>query len=314
MIDLHASKRRHARRDPAKKLGLGLLAIACLLAACVPPEPEEDLIRDFDPETTVMGAIQRAGLLRVGVPNNEALYRETGEEDQGLAADLAREIADTLGVETDFTVAANDTLVQMVKDDEIDVAFPVVPVVEKLVRTSGVSDPYFIAHQRLLVPGGAEARSLEELDGEICVFGDPETTIGPSTVAPDLEVTEADDASDCYETGGVFDDQTLAPPAMTGLDLALVGAALDLQGMCPPEARCLPPEVVGPGLTTAGISMVVEPGASGWVGFVDNVLADFKSDGLWLESYNTSLESYLGPQRAPEITVEEAAALYPREL
>ena len=297
-----------------KRSVLCVLALAVALGACVPPEPEEDLIRDFDPETTIMGAIQEAGLLRVGVTSNQALHREAGGEATGLAADLATEIADTLGVEPEFTVASNDSLLQMVQDGDVDLAFPVVPVVEKLVRTSGVSDPYLMAHQRLLVPGSSDADSIEDLSGEVCAGGDPETTLDVSTLNPDLVVTTALDVTACYSAAAAFQGQELVPPAITGLDIELVGAAYALQGFCPPEARCTPPKIVGDELTTAGISMVVEKGASGWLGFVDNVLGEFKSEGLWLESYNESFESYLGPQRAPEITVEEAAALFPKEL
>jgi polar amino acid transport system substrate-binding protein len=290
------------------------LALVAALGACVPPEPEEDLVRDFDPETTVMGAIQEAGLLRVGVTSNQALHREVSGEPAGLAADLGSEIAGTLGVDAEFTVASNDSLLQMVEDGSIDVAFPVVPVVEELVRTKGVSDPYFMAHQRLLVPGDSEIDSIDDVAGEICAGGDPETILDVSTSNPSLEVTQVPDVTGCYGVSTAFKGQELQPPVMTGLDIDLVGAAYALQGLCPPEARCLPPRIVGDELTTAGISMVVEKGASGWLGFVDNVLGDFKSEGLWLESYNESFEAYLGPQRAPEYTVEEAAALYPREL
>ena len=53
----------------------------------------------------------------------------------------------------------------MVEDGDVDLAFPVVPVVERLVRTKGVSDPYFMAHQRLLVPGDSDTDSIEDLSG-----------------------------------------------------------------------------------------------------------------------------------------------------
>jgi hypothetical protein len=290
------------------------IALVVALGACVPPEPEEDLIRDFDPETTVMGAIQEAGLLKVGVAPNQALYREADGAPAGLAAALGLEVAGALGVEADFTVATNEELLEMVGEGAIDLAFPVTPVVETLVRTAGVSDPYFIAHQRILVADASDVTSVEELDGDVCAVGDLETLIVIDELNPGINVTDASEPADCYETSEIFEEEALAPPVMTGLDLDLVGAAYSLQGLCPPEARCLPPKIVGDELTTAGISMFVEKGASGWLGFVDNVLGEFKSEGHWLESYNESLESYLGPQRAPEITVEEAAALYPREL
>lgn len=280
-----------------KRSTLCVLALVVGLGACVPPEPEEDLIRDFDPETTIMGAIQETGLLRVGVTSNQALHREAGGEVTGLAADLATEVADTLGVEPEFTVASNDSLLQMVQDGDVDLAFPVVPVVEKLVRTAGVSDPYFMAHQRLLVPSGSGIDSLDDVEGQVCVAGDPDTTLDLETLNPKVEATEALDVTGCYSPGSEV-------PLISGLDLELVGAVYALEDG----------EIVGDELTTAGISMVVEKGASGWLGFVDNVLGEFKSDGLWLESYNESFESYLGPQRAPEITVEEAAALFPKEL
>jgi polar amino acid transport system substrate-binding protein len=279
-----------------RKILVCVLALGALLGACVPPEPDEDLVRDFDPETTIMGEIQEAGLLRVGVTANQALYREESGQPTGLAGDLAAEVADTLGVDAEFTVASSDSLLQMVEDGTVDLAFPVTPVVEKLVRTRGVSDPYFMAHQRLLVPADSGIRSLEDVDGPICVAGDPETTLSPQALGVEGMVA--------YDVTGCPPPSTGDTPAISGLDIELVGAAYE----------ALDTKIVGDELTTAGISMIVEKGASGWLGFVDNVLGEFKSEGLWLESYNESIEEYLGPQRAPEITVEEAAALFPREI
>ena len=287
------------------------IALVVALGACVPPEPEEDLIRDFDPETTVMGAIQEAGLLRVGVAPNPALYREDNGEPEGLAATLALEVAEKLGVEADFTVSSNDALLEEIGEGgTFDLVFPTTPVVETLLRTVGVSDPYLIAHQRILVAEGSDVTGVEDLDGEVCTVGDIETLAAVDGLNPGVIVTQTEP---CYGPDDL-DTGTLSLPPMTGLDVDLVGTAYTVLDLCPPEAQCPPPRIVGDELSTAGISMFVEKGASGWLGFVDNVLGDFKSEGHWLESYNESLEPYLGPRRAPEITVEEAAALYPREL
>ena len=287
------------------------IAFFVALGACVPPEPEDDLIRDFDPETTVMGAIQEAGLLKVGVAPNPALYREESGEPEGLAATLALEVAARLGVEADFTVASNEALIEEIREgSSYHLAFPTTPVVEPLVRTAGVSDPYLIAHQRILVAEGSDITGVEDLGGEVCAVGDSETLASLNELNPSVTVTQTEP---CYGPD-VLDEGALSLPPMTGLDVDLVGTAYTVLDLCPPEAQCPPPRIVGDELSTAGISMFVEKGASGWLGFVDNVLGEFKSEGHWLASYNESLESYLGRQRAPEITVEEAAALYPREL
>ena len=133
------------------------------LAACVPPEESNDKVKAYDPEENVMGQIQQRGVLKVGIPAEFppfAIVDETGPPE-GFVVDIAELVADALGVEPEFVPAPSDALLDMVAVDEenpeapteVDLAFPMVPITERLVKRSTFSDPYWVGHTLEIVEG-----------------------------------------------------------------------------------------------------------------------------------------------------------------
>lgn len=285
------------------------------LASCVPPEPDDDLMRTFDPETTVMGRVQEAGLLRVGVPNDRPTLADA-ESGDGFVASLGAEVADSLGIRMELVTAPNDSLIGLIDSGELDLVFPAVSITEQRVRQNNDKhlflDPYLVAHQRLLVradPVSSSDVEPETLAGElVCSFIDPETELDISSIEPSIEVREAADPEECgtLMARGKVD-------AVTASDVVLLGLADIVCGLDCDGARA---EIAGDEISTFGYGPVIEGGASSWKDYVVNVLEEAQQEGRWEEYYEKYLTGLSDGEvlEPPGMTVEEAAALFPKEL
>ena len=142
---------------------LGLIGLALVTSACIPPEPDDDVIVKYDPEETVMGEIQQRGKLLVGVPSEEPF--STFSERFGAL------IADALGLESASVVhLPPEELLTAPERGTVDISFPLVTITEKQVRRHAFTDPIYVAHQRLLVRIGAPIENLSDIDGLVCQF------------------------------------------------------------------------------------------------------------------------------------------------
>ena len=282
--------------------------IGCVLAlvgACVPPEPVVDLSKDY-PEDTIMGEIQAEGRIVIGVPDDAYPlgYVDQNDEPQGFVAELGREIADKLGVDAQFISGSSEQLLALPKEGAADVTFPALAITEERVDEKyQFSDPYYVAHQRLLVAsGGAPAvESVADLSGEkACAITSDETQVALDEIDLSIEVVEAD-PQECLQQLKQGDVS-----AVTGPDFLLAGLRLQ----APDELA-----VTGDQLTTEGLGAVIERGAAAWTDYVNGVLFFAKSEGPWLDAYADTIGLGLDqPAEPPEITAEEAAALYPSDL
>jgi len=177
-----------------------VILLCLLLGACVPPEESNDRVPRYDPEKTIMGQIQARGVLRVGVPDHCPFATASeGGEPEGFVVDLARLVADSLGVEAEFAVADSVELMEMVRvpaDDPAaetaaDIVFPLFPITERMVQRATVADPYWVGHSRRLVtPGGAVRAEGPDVwlmdaacrDGGAVIEGPEDSTVGYGAV------------------------------------------------------------------------------------------------------------------------------------
>lgn len=277
--------------------------VTLLGAACVPPEPVVDLSKEYS-EDTVMGEIQAAGHIVIGIPDDAYPlgYVDQNDEPQGFAAELGREIADKLGVDARFISGSSEQLLSLPKDGAADVTFPALAITEERVDEKyQFSDPYYVAHQRLLVRSEDGVTSVRDLAGEeVCAIAGDETQVRLDKIDNTIEVIEAD-PQDCLSQ---LTDAEVA--AVTGPDFLLAGLRLQQPGEL---------TVTGDQLTTEGVGAVIERGAAAWTDYVNGVLFFAKSEGLWERAFMETIGQGLGESvEPPEITAEEAAALYPTEV
>jgi polar amino acid transport system substrate-binding protein len=279
---------------------LGCAAVAAFaLGACVPPEPSNDLVQDYD-ETTAMGGIQAAGVLRIGLEEDAFPLGGEGADPAGFTFEIGREVADSLGVEADFVVGPPDALLRMIDEGDLDVAFPLDPVTEAAVRKHAYSDPWWVGHQRLLVTD-ERIQALGDLAGvAVCDAPDPATGIPIADLVPEVGgVVSVDDARGCRT------------PLRRGRAQAASGPDVLLLSLLPDVAGS---RIIGEQQTTAGYGVVMSKDSVGLNVFVDLVLREIDSEGRWERWY----EKYVAPVTGepspgiPTMTIEEAAALYPK--
>ncbi|MGH2746765.1 MAG: substrate-binding periplasmic protein [Actinomycetota bacterium] len=291
------------------RLSIALLTTAALSSACIPPEDPQG-IPTFDP-TTHLGQIQRADTLVVGIEDLAPLVsRDSSGEAEGFAVEHARWIADALGVELEVrTAPSSAALITLLERGVIDVAFPTAPITEELLRNNVVTDPYLISNQRLLVPEDSSAADVSDLAGDtVCWTVDPDTGVALDDIEATIQIIRASTARECARVLGSGEAQ-----AATGLDLLLVAIIEKLQasGSCPQPFSCSA-KIVGPDIATAGIGALVQQTQPSYRDFVNEVFADARADGRWLDAFRLHIGPYLpAPPTPPGLSAEEAAALYP---
>lgn len=271
--------------------------VALAAAACVPPLPDNDEFVSFD-EETVMGEIQAAGTLVVGLPD------DVGQPWVRFAMPVAEDVADSLRVEIELETHPNDELVGLVDAGEIDIAFPVVTVTEELVRKHAFSDPIYVGHQRVLVPDDADVETLDDLAGEVCSPIDDATGIELQELNPEVVTVplKPGDAAGCVpllEDGLVT--YATAPDVLLATIVDELGSGY---------------EVAGDQLTTEPLAAALESGAQGWVDYVNKIITEYDQEGRWTAAYEEHLGPLLGGEtpEPPNMTLEEAAALFPADL
>jgi polar amino acid transport system substrate-binding protein len=278
---------------------LTALVLVVLAAACVPPE-DDDSIPRFDPKETLAGKIQKRGVLVVGVEEDAGpVASVSGGGLEGFTVEMGRWLAEGLGVDAEFVAGTTDELATMVSDDEVDVAFPMTPITEAALDEHLFSDPYFVAHQRLLVPESSAIGGVEDLSGQtVCEVPDP-TGVEVAGLNPDVADSMRADPVDCLqelEAGRV--------DAISAADIVLI----------PLVARSGEPlEMVGDDLTTAGYGAMAGRDPLGLDSYIDSVFAEADQEGRWAELYAEWIGPYADDPEAepPAMTFEEAAAINP---
>ncbi|MFP5351127.1 MAG: substrate-binding periplasmic protein [Actinomycetota bacterium] len=278
---------------------VALAATLFALSACVPPEKELVLARDYEIDT-VMGEIQERGHIIIGIAEDAYPlgYVDHNDQAQGFTVAFGRKIADTLGVEARFISGPSEELLELPEEGLADVTFPALSIREQLVRKYAFTDPYFISHQRLLTTG--EQQTIQQLSGAaVCSLASEETGVALDELDPTIEVIVADP----FRCLRLLDRGKVV--AVTGPDYLLAGLR---------DGAGRETFVTGDQLTTEALGAVLERGASAWVEFVNGVLYLAEQEGDWQRAYNETLQEALGPRELPTMTLEEAAALFPAGL
>jgi ABC-type amino acid transport substrate-binding protein len=121
------------------------------------------------PPDRYLQAIQSRGTLRVGLdPTYPPFEYISDGQVVGYDAQLARAIADDLGVRVQFVPMALDTLYDALIAGKVDVLISALPVVPERQAEVRYSSPYYQAGQVLVVRGGdagAAIASVRDLEG-----------------------------------------------------------------------------------------------------------------------------------------------------
>jgi ABC-type amino acid transport substrate-binding protein len=294
-------------------LALGATGVTFASAACVPP-PNPLAVKHFN-ATTAMGEIQKARVIKIGVPTDAPPFgyrSHRGGTLRGFDVQLGKFVADALGVEARFIgvksrgLAGSRRLISLMSDGSANVVFPLEPITETAVRRYSFTDPYYVAHQRLLVAANSTITNPSDLSRKtVCSYIDPATEIPPTTLASGVRVIKATTPQDCVRL-----IKSKKAVAATSADVFLMGMRAAL---LKPRRRGTRFVIRGDALTTEGYGAVVETSLPGLAAFVDNVLGAIKNDGRWTEAYRRWIAPYtnIPSPQPPRLSLQEAAALFP---
>jgi polar amino acid transport system substrate-binding protein len=152
----------------------------------------------------------------------------------------------------------------------------------------------------VLVSEDSPVQLAEDLEGEtVCQYEEERTRTDIAELVDGIQVIDVPDYRQCTD---VLQNSA---EAATSLDIYLMVLADELDGY----------EIRGEQLSTAGYGVALPRESADMTTFVNAVLTDAKSDGRWREYY----EEWLAPVanapdvNAPDLTLEEAATLWPTE-
>lgn len=341
----------HKRTGSAVFITLSLL----FSGACVSPEVDDDTVPDFSTDT-VMGVIQEAGTLVVGIDpdlgppwaSHECFGTDKRKADryvlclarepEGFLIDFAREVAASLGVEAEFHSIPAEELVASMEPEvsEYDLAFPALPVTESLVREHTFANPYYVAHQRLLVPTEWGINDETDLPPPHLVDRGPISVCQPLVRGVGVDIATLPGVERVNTSFVLLGQEILYPREeatrpRSPIDFCwrsfrnsrdtLISAAdvflLDYMARAERRSleRAVPLEIVGHQLTTEGFAPMVEEAATGMGDWVSAVLGEAKSEGRYMQWYERWIAPYLEDPigEPPTMTIEEAAALFPTD-
>lgn len=304
---------------PRRSLGV-VLAAGLLLAACgyddtrVPKPGEDqtsagssstpvqcdDATESYAPSsdrTAARAELGKEGLLVVGVSADTIKLGSANPFDrfeiQGFDIDVARAIADALGVGLRLQVISAADRIPLLDSGEIDIVARNMTMNCSRWKDIGFSAVYYNATQKVLVRtddvAAFEKDGVASLEGKrVCAPAGSTSIDNIKEIQPGVVAVPAGNHTGClvkFQQGEV--------DAITGDDTVLAGlAAQDPYAKVPDQAK-LTDEPYGIGVNKDNVALIR---------FVNSVLEQRRSNGEWQKSYDKWLKPYLGNATAPAPT------------
>jgi ABC-type amino acid transport substrate-binding protein len=284
------------RKNPWRWLAAALLVLALALvgAGCgddgqeaTPPTGTAGQAEKFDANTT-MGKIQGKGEIVIGVKYDVPPFGFKNPRSgnvEGFDVDFGKAVAEALGVKTKLVEAISDNRIPFVKDGTVDLVLSTMTINDERAQEIGFTDPYFIAHGRILVPKDSKIAGVDDLGGrKVCTaLGSTyEETLKEQAPKADLKLVDA--YSECLELL-----QNGAVHAISTDDVILTGMIIQDDSL----------QLVGDELTTEPYGGGFKKDDTAFAGFLNGVLEEYKSDGRWAAAYEKWLGRHTGEKSEP---------------
>ena len=134
--------RRKIMRKNILTLGLAAILTGVLATGTVAYAADDELSQ-----------IQESGVLKVGIEGTYPPYTYHGEDGEltGFDVEVAKAIADKLGVEADFTESAWDSLLAGIDSGRLDTVINAVSITDERSEKYDFAGPYFYITQQIVV-------------------------------------------------------------------------------------------------------------------------------------------------------------------
>jgi len=314
---------RHLWRTPL--LALATVAFGTALSACTAfsytptplpaasptPQPTtsssaakptscSDPLASYAPSATAQGStvaeIRERGRLVAGVSADTYLLGSrnplTGQIE-GFDIDMVKAVAEAiLGDENLYqlkVITAAQRIPALEKGD-VDIVARNMTITCDRWEQIAFSSEYYRSGQKILVRKGSEAKSISDLAGQkVCAPKGTSSMDNLIKVAPKAIPVAADNHTGCL---ALFQQGEVA--AITGDDTVLAGLAAQDPYAVVPAQRAFTAEPYGLGFNKDDVD---------FVRFVNDRLAQMRTDGEWTRIYNRWLREALGPAPEPPTAV-----------
>ncbi len=291
-------------------LAAGLLLVGCTTSGTPVPEPSptEDAApaaatcqtkpkdlrsyapsRDGGPSTE---RIREAGVLRVGVSADTlrmGARNPATNEIEGFDIDLAREIADQLGVTMQLRVINAAQRIELLANGEIDIVARNFTINCSRWKDIAFSAEYYHSGQKVLLGSDSapdyESQGVSALRGKrVCAPSGTTSLANIQAAEPEALAVPADSHTGClvkFQQGEV--------DAITGDDTVLAGLSAQDPYAEVPNQTAFTDEPYGIGVDKDNVDLVQ---------FINAVLQQYVASGQWQTSYDRWLRDVLGPPSA----------------
>ncbi len=234
-------------------------------------------------EKNVIPDIKARGKLIVGVKFDQPLFgmnNPISKRVEGLDADFARAFAKALlGSEdkVELVEAVSANRVPFLQEDKVDLVIATMTVTPDRRKQIDMSDTYYLAGQRLLVPKGSPIKSVDDLAGKTVATNQGSTSETQLVAkAPTCKPLLFKGYSQGFEA--VKNGQA---DALTTDDAILFGFVATA-----PDKF----EVVGPQFSSEPYGVGIKKGKPDLTAFVNAELAKMKADGRWQAIYDKNIK------------------------
>ncbi len=172
-------------------------------------EPEQDTADSTDEMAEDVQAIIDRGVLRVGVKNaviGFGYQDPLTEEYSGLEIELAKKIAEYLGVDCEFTAVTAATRTELLDSGDIDCVLATFTITEERRKSWDFSTPYFTDHVTVLIE---DSSGITDLSGLV------DKTVGVSSGSTSAKSLVKAMIEAGLISGDNFDEETFDPATWT---------------------------------------------------------------------------------------------------
>jgi ABC-type amino acid transport substrate-binding protein len=221
-----------------------------------------------------MAELQENGKIVVGVKFDVPQFgfrNPTNDELEGFDADMAREVAEGIGVEPQFVEAISKNRIPFIQEDKVDIVFSTMTITDERKEQIDFSDVYYVAAQSFLTRKGEPMTVETAANRKVCTAKGSTSELNLPAVQPDVDIVLQDGYAQCVQL--LRNEQV---DAVSTDDVILLQFLKQ-----DPDAF----EVSKETFSTEPYGAGIKQGRDEFVEFVNGVIQEMKDDGRWAELY-----------------------------
>lgn len=258
-----------------RRIAIVLATLGLLASACASDETNQ--VTDDKPEFpagSFMSALQDRGNLKAGVKFDVPQFgfrNPTNDKVEGFDADMAREVAEAIGVDVEFAEAISKNRIPFIQEDKVDIVFSTMTITDERKKQIDFSEVYYVAAQSFLTRKGESMTVETAADKKVCTAKGSTSELNLPAVQPKVEMVLQDGYAQCVQLL-----RNKQADAVSTDDVILLQFLKQ-----DPDAFEVSEETFSKEPYGAGI----KKGRDEFVAFVNGVIRDMKEDGRWAALY-----------------------------